>query len=222
MINKICENCKKEYLTFPSGEKRKYCSNKCRYEYQKENNIGFWNREMHSNNGKKGSKTQIENKIGMFSLSKKRKAEIIRKNHIEMKKNKRGFWSSEVQRQNSIKGNIINQQNGTGFWNPKIRNLIKHYKNIKFNDIYFASKKECETAMNIHYQLEEIRENYNYQFYIKLKCIDFFIRKYKCFIEYHPITKVYDKEETYESYYNSRRQILNEGGFKDCNLLVLA
>lgn len=108
------------------------------------------------------------------------------------------------------------------FYNPKIQrkiqqNISKNKGSYIFKNVGYDTKAEMEFAMNIYYQIEELKLWKNYQFIIGRKRIDFYIEKFKCFIEYHP----YCRNGTHADYYKNRRKILNDGGFKDFNLLVI-
>ena len=56
---------------------------------------------------------------------------------------------------------------------------------------------------------------------ISIYNLDFVSHKYKCVIEVHEIIPYFDKNETSQSYYNKRRKILDENGYKKYNLLVI-
>ncbi len=191
---KICNNL----LMYQKG----FCSNQCRikglHAYLKKNNKGFWN-----------SKLQQE-------LNKR--ANIINK------KNKTGMWNPNF----SKIGNDVQKILKTGYWNPEVgrksgklgglrtATILREKKRIKFNGIYFDSYAECEIGMNIHYQIEKLKEGKNYQIKVGFKLIDFFINS--CFIEYHPWDFA---GRTHKEYYKERRKILNDNGYKNYPLMVI-
>jgi len=145
------------------------------------------------------------------------------------KKKKGSFFNiiehRKVAKMGGSKSNILRKKNKIGFYDQKIQKrtqeLLAKYKHIYFNGIYFRSRGECEIAMNIHYQIEQIKLYKNCQFIVGIKLYDNFVKKYNCFIEYHPFNSMYCDKETYKKYYKIRKNNLNKNGYKDYNLLVI-
>lgn len=172
--------------------------------------------------GKLGYIVCRKNKIGIFNPDLKNSINFkngIKKAMRKMIKNKTGFYSVEIRRK-AIETNRKNKTNAC--FNPIINyntrlNISKNRGTYVFNNIYFDSKGEMEFALNIHYQIEKLKLWQNYQFIIGLKRIDFYIKKYDCFIEYHP----YDRNLNMIQYYINRLKVINNGGYKDSNLLII-
>ncbi len=163
--------------------------------------------------GKKGAETCKKKKIGCFYNSESHR--IVCKRGGEIGGHNGG-----------IKGVETNKKNGTGMFNPIFHSMggSAAQKSIRdngpyiFNTIHFANNAEMEFGMNIHYQIESLKERENYQFVIDNKSLDFFIKRFKCFIEYHP----WDRSGlTYKEYYDIRKKLLNKNGYKDYNLIVI-
>lgn len=193
-----CKKCKK--LSF----NKKFCSNECKFKYFKKYKIGICD------------------------------PKIRKKSHITNKKNKTGFWNSKVGK----KGAESCRKKKTGaFHNLELKKIIcskggrigglitakilREKKCIYWKGNYFDSFKECEIGMNIYYQIEKLIEGKNYQKKINSKLIDFYIKRCDCFIEFHQILKFINPDETNENYYNIRRKILNNGGFRNSNLIII-
>ena len=86
----------------------------------------------------------------------------------------------------------------------------------------FDSNQEravCKLLMD-HNLIDIPIEGKNVQFRVKNYGIDFFLKE-MVFLEFHPPIRLGDKMETEESYYNKRRKILDENGFKDYPLIVI-
>lgn len=170
----------------------------------------------------KGGKATIEkckkNNSGIFSKNSHKKSQRTRKQL------KIGIYNPKVRSKGGKRGQkTIKRLKLTSFHNPKLNrknrlNIIKNKGTFYFKGIYYDSNSEREFAMNIYYQLEKLKLWENYQVVVLRKHIDFLIERYKCFIEFHP----YDlKKLTSNEYYNERREVLNKGGFKDYNLIVI-
>ncbi len=205
------KNCKYCNNNLDIKKQKYFCSQRCKALYQsrvKKNNP-FLSKKIQSNLGKRGCK----------------------KSHIVCKSKKLGWWSSELQSKMGKRAVIKNMKNKTGFYDPKIQSLggtigskiankiLRDKKRIKFKNMYYSSYGECEIAMCIHYQLEKLIERENYQVAVSSITIDFFIKKYKCFIDYHPHINFYKKSTT--EYYDWRRNILDNNGYKNYNLVVI-
>lgn len=107
------------------------------------------------------------------------------------------------------------------FTNKKIKNYLFNFKNknLVFNGAHFMSKPEIEIAMCLHYQeILKLKLYSNYQVKILRKFIDFYVEKYNCFIEVHPMEKW--KLNSID-YYRERREVLNKGGYKNSSLLLI-
>lgn len=92
-----------------------------------------------------------------------------------------------------------------------------------YKDCRFDSNQEREVCKLLvkHSLIEKPIEGENVQFRIKNYEIDFFLKQ-KVFLEFHPPINLGNKRETEESYFNKRRQILDENGFKDYPLVLIS
>lgn len=232
---KLCKVCKKEFEYYVSkNPNRKFCSHNCMFKYFKKHKIGILNPENRMNDRKIGGLraaiTNKKNKTGFWdpkiqSMGGKKAAETNRKN-------KTSVYDPKVRKKGQSKGGKISakihKKNKTGIFNPKLRikggetqgpktaKILREKKKIKFNGIYFASYKECEIGMCIHYQIEKLKEGKNYQKNIGKKLFDFFV--FNTFIEFHP----WDwQKRTPKKYYQERRKILNKNGYEDYPLIVI-
>ena len=119
--------------------------------------------------------------------------------------------------------NVCKNKQLGAFFNPEINrtlrlNQSRNRKNNAFNGIMFDSMGELEFSLNIHYSIEKLVEGKNYQVIVGNKPHDFLIKKYKCFIEYHP----WDRNGlTDKQYFKFRRKNLDDNGYKDYNLVVI-
>ncbi len=91
-----------------------------------------------------------------------------------------------------------------------------------YNGCKFDSNQEREVCkLFVGHNLIDIPiEGKNVQFRIQNYEIDFFLKE-KVFLEFHPPISFGDKIETEEIYFNKRRKILDENGFKDYPLIVI-
>jgi len=195
-----CKNCNKEMIKPKCHSKRQFCSKKCSSQYSTKYKIGWHSDKTHD----KLNQYRKENNIGFYN---KKLASIAGSAGVKTQiKNKSGFH------------NPINQLKASqlGF------NVMCKGKNIEFNDILFMSKSEAEIAMNLFYQFNvKLVLNETTQAQIGSLFYDFFIKELKCFLEYHQIIPYFDKNETEESYYNARRQNLDDNGYKDYDLIII-
>jgi len=178
--------------------------------------------------------TNEKNKTGLFDpkvramgrakgLKKGQKA-----NFDKHYKNKTGLWSQESHKKSletlrrkkigcyhNKKLQIENGKKGGKKTVETLRNKSKYI----YKKIHFSSKGELEIALCLEQQFNiKIKEKINYQIQISSKTFDFLINK--CFIEYHPIIPFFTIE-TGKEYYNKRRQVLNQNGYKNYNLVVI-
>lgn len=230
-----CDYCKK------STENKRFCSKRCYLNYAKKRKIGcFFNKELQSKGGKRAAITNKKNKSGFCHNNK-----LQEKGRISQKRNKTGrCYDKKLQSKGGKIGGkiggkmaaITNKRNGTSVYSPQIQKMggkvaglengkkvvriLRIKKRIKWKNIYFDSYKECEIGMCIHYQFnEDLKEKVNYQVLIGNGLIDFFIKR--CFIEYHPVLSFFHKEETDESYYEKRRNLLDNNGYENYNLIII-
>ena len=192
---KKCMNCNTDTYY------RKYCSRKCRFEYEKINKIGFWNSESQSKLAKRAGLKNVSNnlklKLGVFSdESKRRRTESNRKNHTS-------FCDSHVQQKLAFKSIIA---------------LRKNVRQLKFYGHYYDSIPEIEISLCLQYQ-------YNYKpkegktLHIRIGNCEYDYLLDKLFIEYHVFWKI--ATEQYFEYYKRRRKNLNTNGYEDYSLIVI-
>ncbi len=213
-------------------------------EYSKENTLGFYNPDLRKENLKK----QKENKIGLFSddhaIQKLGGKTTVKK----CRKSKTGIFSEESRNKlrNVLKTREISKEErrihsqsaykmidycrinkkGT-FFNPELNRMVRinQSRNMGrwvFNDLYFDSRAEMEFGLNINYQIEKLVNNKNFQFIVKRCHYDFYIKKYDCFIEFHPYNPRYDKnDKMLKVYYEKRRRNLNINGYENSKLYIL-
>lgn len=202
-------------------------------ETQRKNKIGFWN----PNTTKKAKESQRRNKTGFFDskvqcMLNKRALKVLRKNKLgmfspEFHKKYQGFRDYPEILKKVIE---TNRKNNTAFFDPKVQSmggqigssiLRRNIKNILWNKIYFSSYQEREFGINIHHQIEKLIEGENFQVKVGNLTYDFFIKKFNCFIEYHPYNTLYDNVKSYKNWKIKRRQNLNQNGYKDSNLIII-
>jgi len=99
--------------------------------------------------------------------------------------------------------------------------IFRKRKNIKFRKVCYDSIMELECAKLFikHGVVNEFVEGYNCHIKIGTKDFDFFPQR-KIFVEFHPL-RIFDQDETYESYFKSRRVSLDNAGYGDYPLVVL-
>lgn len=187
------------------------CSNKFVAKKNKKNKKGFWDSKIQSELGKRGGKRTQELYPNLAIKNGKRANETH-------KKNKTNFYNSKFQ---SEMGKRANGKGGR-ISGPIVAKILREKKGYVFNNIQFDSKSEMEIGMNIHYQIERLIIGENYEILVGNLHYDFLIKKYKCFIEYHPYNKLHDKEDkNLESYYNKRRVNLDLNGYEEYKLLII-
>ena len=86
---------------------------------------------------------------------------------------------------------------------------------LEYDGHYFWSKQEIEC----YKYLVNLGVNFIPHFRIGGKEIDFFIEN-KLFWEHHPIPGMKSYGETYEEYYQRRRELLDSNGYQDYKLIV--
>ncbi len=91
----------------------------------------------------------------------------------------------------------------------------------EFMNCFFDSNEErklCKIFVEMKL-MEKPVECKNIHFRIKRCHIDFFLKN-KVFVEYHPPRKFGRKIETLKSYYDERRKLLDENGYKNYPLII--
>ena len=172
------------------------------------NGTGCFDKKIQSMGGKAGVKVLREKRLGSWFNSEQHLL-ASKKGKVAQKANKKGFWDSKQQSRLGKRGGC------------KTTEIMRNRKRIIWKSIFFDSYRECEIAMCIHYQTEHIKESYNYQFKVSTNHIDFFIKKYKCFIELHFPLLHYDNNDTKTKYRNKRRKLLDKNGFRKYKLIVI-
>jgi hypothetical protein len=225
------------------------CSSKKVAETNKSNGIGFYNSKIQSMLGKRAhkkypnlasenaKKANITNKIngtGMFydkklqSVGGKSAVETNKRNGTGM------FHNKEIQskggkiggkRTHELYPNLAieagraavetNKRNGTSFYDPNIqrKGLLASRTSVIVEGKTFSSRPEAEIGLCIHYQFEELELRKNWEVIVGNKRVDFLIKILKCFVEVHPRYE--------DGYYEARRKILDDNGYKDYNLVVI-
>jgi len=198
---RICKNCKSVELT---KQQQFFCSNKCRLQYCKKHKLGVWSFKIQSIGGKAAVLVNKATQSGFcYMYSKEERTVMSKEVAASNRKNKIGvFFNPELNRQVRLNA---------------LKDMSKYY----FCRNYFQSKRECEFAYNLHYQFEPLIEKKNFQVIVGLSHIDFLVKKYKCFIEFHPSDRRHQNNETILQYYKRRRKVLDDNSYKDYNLLVI-
>lgn len=103
----------------------------------------------------------------------------------------------------------------------KVAEILRKRKHILFEDVAYDSNMELECAkLFIKYKIvDKLIENCNCHIKIGTKDFDFFPQR-KIFVEFHPLA-IFDSNESYESYYNKWRKVLDSAGYKNYPLVVL-
>jgi len=200
-IKKKCLFCKKIFFTH--RKEAKLCCLNCVHNYCKLHKIAIFNFKTRSSAGKLGAAKCKEQNVGAFFNK-----------DIHQKVASMGGKAGAA---------ICKAKQLGAFFNPSINLSIRkstyyHNYRYKFQDIIFPSRGECELAMCIYYQYtDKLIEGYNVHVNIKGKEVDFVIQSFKCIIEYH----TWFKDETFEHYYNRRRELLSNTLYKNYNLIVI-
>jgi hypothetical protein len=174
---------------------------------------------------KKSIETQRKNKTGFFS-----KTSRIKSLETRRRNNSIPFCNKEFASKAGKEGVKTQIKNKIGFFNPKnqLKASIKGYntmiknKNIKIFNIFFGSKKEAEIGLCFNEQIEQIKKGINFQVSIGIYTLDFVDNINTCVMEVHEVIKYFDKNETNESYFKKRRNILDKSIlYKNYNLVVI-
>ena len=188
-----CKNCNKIFFAYKID--KKMCSRFCISSY----------------GGKHGVKICKQNKVGSFYNKKIHDKVCInggKAGVIACKQMKRGaFFNPKLRHQSSINGIMSSTKN-------------KHL-NAWYN-ISFHSKIEMQCAKLL---LTRPQFGINCQINIGSKYIDFYPQQYDkklqgIFIEIHPCNTLFEKRNSI-SYYNERRKILDDNGFKSKKLIII-
>lgn len=179
----------------------------------KKNRTGVYNKK----NREKGLMTQKKNKTGLYGLTFEQHSERGKKGNKTNQKNRTGIYGLTFE-QKSIIG-----KKGGKIGGPKgVETLRKNSKHV-WEGVNFRSKQEMECAKII---LTKPILGVNCNISIGSKWIDFYPQKddkmfQGYFVEYHPILNFFYPNETSESYFNSRRKVLDENGYKDVKLILI-
>ena len=215
----------------------------------KKNGTGFYSFEVQSKGGKIGGKRTHEihpnqakyNGNRNVEINKNRKKGIFdpkvkKKAHLTNKRNKTGAWGvpfkirSERGKKAVRKTIEYNRKHKTGYFqDPEIHRknglktseILRKRKNIKVRGNYFASYGECEIGICIIEQLNNLIKGKTFQVKVGSKLFDFYIPSWNCFIEFHPVLNFLYPHETRNNYFKSRRNVLNENGLKESNLIII-
>lgn len=230
------ERCKKNGTGIFSKESRKKL-----HIILKAKKVGFYNPETGRKAGKVGGpRAAITNKRNKTSAaySFEIQSKAGKQNTINNKDKKLGYFSDESHRKGQ---ETLRREQKSAFYNPKTRFEIcslagragyeSRIKNTKYywEDVGFMSKKEMEVAKLI---LTKPLKNINCHVRIGGKYFDFYPQQedkllQNSFVEFHcfkdgkEIGPVYNSDMTYKEYFNSRRKVLDENGFKDVKLILL-
>ena len=187
----------------------------------------------------KGGKTSFERKAGMFGFSKEQIIEVNKKVNATNKKNKTAFYDANLQTNLAKRAVKVNRKNNTGFFDIRIQRMggqvavnasRKKSKHVWLG-VNFMSKAEMNIAKEI---LAKPILDINCSFSVGSATIDFFPQSYdkmyqNKFVEFHCFGKdnreiefVYHSNLTREEYYNNRRKILDDNGYKNKELVVIS
>lgn len=220
------------------GEIGRRKGGKIAVEKMKKNKIGFFNPDFH----KKNIEKQKKNKTGFFredkkiqkmggNATKQKHPNIYRKIGLRVaeihRKNGTGYFDKEVC---SRGGKACVKKYGGYAWIDHHKNGLTTIKKIRENKpYYFAgiphdSNEEKEVSKILYNNGMNLKEGKSVHIRIGRKEIDFQLNnlekfgiKNGTFMEYHP----WDMDKTDEQYYQSRRKVLDDNGYKDNQLLVI-
>lgn len=95
------------------------------------------------------------------------------------------------------------------------KKVMAHQMNLIYDSEFFASREEIEA----YKFLKKLNIFFIHEYRIKNSSIDFLISN-KIFWEHHPIIPHYNLKESIDEYYQRRRKLLDENGYKDNPLLI--
>lgn len=177
----------------------------------KKKNHGFYNMKWQ----KQHHQYLIENDLGIYSDDSKNK---VKQNQ---RKYKLGFHDPKIQSLGGKSAHIKhpNLAHRLGLISSS---KIKQNSKYKWNNIGFLSKSELQCAKQI---LSEPIDGINCHVTIGHNIIDFCPRDSDVlfqnkFVEFHPCNN-WLHPESYRQYYNQRRKILDDNGFKNKDLIVI-
>jgi len=103
----------------------------------------------------------------------------------------------------------------------KTAELFRQKRNILFQNVFYDSMMELECAKLFikHKIVGNFIDSYNCHVKIETKDFDFFPQR-KVFVEFHPLA-IFDSDETHDSYYQKRRDVLDRTGYKNYPLIIL-
>jgi hypothetical protein len=223
---KECRCCKKEFKVIPK-RRIKYCSTICRkkrtsFAYMKKHYPEKYYKMMKKAHkkinkmqpalGKRAGNLTKELHPGLYKKIGKMGADANRKNKV-------GFFDLKWQRKikkkiNKMYPNLASERGKIG--GPKAIITRRKNKPYHFKGVPFDSNAEREIAMNIHYQFGvDLIEGVNCHKKVGNIEIDFYIG---IFIEYHPYSGLYSAD----GYYEKRREVLDNNGYNERELIVIA
>lgn len=215
-----CKYCKKIEMRWKCHIDGDFCSRKCYLKYNKKHSKGFFSTDFHVNGGKRSVQINRKRGTGLWGMSKEEKSKHSRKNGKKsmktMKKNKIGFFDKRTTK----RWKEIQAAGGRA----AMLSILDHSKHV-WLDVHFASKSEMQLAKKL---LRKPVLGVNYQVRVGTKLIDFHLCVY-CklaklkdnFVEFHPHISYLHKYDSDKRYYNRRRKVLDENGFKDKRLILI-
>jgi len=175
---------------------------------------------------------QIKRKQRDAKIGKKRKPFTNKWKHNlgNARRNKTMEEFYGKQKASKIKNNMSNSLKGRIFSDKHCKNISKsRYEVMKilrkkkvfvFNKTHFDSKSELEIALCIKYQFGIIlKDGVNCHVRVGQKEYDFLV--HKVFVEFHPVIKFFHPDETNKNYYKTRRQNLDNHGYRNHSLVII-
>lgn len=222
-----CKECGKETVN------KFYCSHSCaakdRVKNWKNSDLANYKKRQSTAGefgGKKTAKIHAKNKTNFFDklyqgVQGKKSVEVLKRSNFYRKFSKAG---NDYQRKHNIGFFDSKQQSKMGKrGGQKTGEILRQNSQYIWKKTKFMSNMEKSCAKII---LKEPYEGVNCHIKVGSKIFDFFPNEndsmfINCFVEFHPILKFFRPNETLESYYDDRRKILDNNGFKDKKLIVL-
>lgn len=152
-------------------------------------------------------KRNRRNKTGIFGFSPKRRREISQKAVLTNKKNKTScYFDPKLHREGGLR---------------TIKLLRKKYlyKHPRYLGLEFDSNTEILICKNLKKRYSSFKPVQNITIHrtVGHKEFDFLVKN--TFIDYHPFDI---KKRTLNAYYEERRKVLNDNGFKNSNYIVIS
>lgn len=203
------KNAKKIHKLYPNLASE--CGKKSAKTNKKNKTSMYYDKKLQSKFGKIGGKkaaiTNRKNNTGSYHDLKIRK-KLNKKAAETNKKNKTSFCFDKKLQSKGGKIGGVNAQ----------KTIRKNYRNLFFKGQYYDSKLEMDISICFQKQFNYIpKEGKTLHIRIGRFEYDYLLKKLKLFIEYH----AWDRKYTFKEYYDRRRKVLNQNGYKNYKLIVI-